>query len=201
MLRIGLDFDNTIVCYDEVFHRVGVAAGLIPSSLPPNKLLVREHLRTAGRESAWTALQGEVYGPRMTEAAPFPGVLPVLRRLQECGIDAWIVSHRTRHPFVGPPHDLHEAAREWISRTLVERGHPLVAPGQIFFELTRTAKLARIAACDCALFLDDLPEILLAPEFPDRTERLLFDPERHHAATGLPRISSWAELPDRLERQ
>ena len=31
--RIGIDFDNTIVCYDEVFVRTAKAEGLIPHDL------------------------------------------------------------------------------------------------------------------------------------------------------------------------
>ena len=48
--RIGIDFDNTIVCYDDVFHEVAREQGLIPNDLPANKGAVRDHLRAIGRE-------------------------------------------------------------------------------------------------------------------------------------------------------
>ena len=32
-MRIGVDFDNTLVCYDGVFHRAALERGLIPSDL------------------------------------------------------------------------------------------------------------------------------------------------------------------------
>ena len=60
---IGVDFDNTIVCYDGVFHRAAVERGLIPPELPVSKGQVRDHLRRLGQEHAWTELQGEVYVP------------------------------------------------------------------------------------------------------------------------------------------
>jgi len=44
-VRIGIDFDNTIVSYDTLFHRVALERGLIPISVPANKISVREYLR------------------------------------------------------------------------------------------------------------------------------------------------------------
>ena len=42
MMLIGIDFDNTIVCYDRVFHKAALEKGLIPADLPPSKGRVRE---------------------------------------------------------------------------------------------------------------------------------------------------------------
>ena len=55
-LRIGVDFDNTIVCYDQVFHQVALEQGLIPPTLPVSKGGVRDHLRSVNNEDAWTAM-------------------------------------------------------------------------------------------------------------------------------------------------
>ncbi|MBI2360879.1 MAG: hypothetical protein HYV04_18575 [Deltaproteobacteria bacterium] len=74
-MRIGIDFDNTIVCYDQMFHRIALERGLIPASLPATKGHVRDMLRRMGREEEWTEMQGQVYGKRLHEAEPFPGVL------------------------------------------------------------------------------------------------------------------------------
>ena len=174
---IGVDFDNTIVCYDALFHRVAVERGLVPASIAATKNSVRDFLRAAGREPEWTALQGHVYGPRMAEADPFPGVRDFFRACREQGIAVCIVSHKTRHPFIGEPYDLHAAAQDWLKRQgfLSPDGAGL-RPEQIFFELTKLAKLARIATCECTHFIDDLPEILNDPTFPANTARLLFAP-------------------------
>ena len=37
-MLIGVDFDNTIVCYDGLFHRVAVEQGLIPQKFPRVKV-------------------------------------------------------------------------------------------------------------------------------------------------------------------
>lgn len=195
MRRLGLDFDNTIVCYDGVFHRAAREAGLIPAHVPQNKNAVRDHMRAQGQESAWIALQGEVYGPRLQQAEPFPGLLDFLRAVPGQGWEVCIVSHKTQHPFAGPRYDLHEAARSWIARHLQD----LVAMDQVHLELTKDAKLSRIAALKCHAFVDDLPEILLAPNFPAATRAYLFDPSHHFEPQDrYVRLCAWSELQDVL---
>jgi len=48
-MRIGIDFDNTIACYDGVFHAAALERGLIPSELGRDKNSVRDYLNGAGR--------------------------------------------------------------------------------------------------------------------------------------------------------
>ena len=68
-MRIGIDLDNTIVCYDHVVHRAAVARGLVPTDLPVSKGAVRDYLRRCGHENTWIELQGYVYGSGMADAA------------------------------------------------------------------------------------------------------------------------------------
>jgi hypothetical protein len=190
-MRIGLDFDNTIVNYDRLFHKAAVEQGLVPATIAQNKLAVRNYLRECNCEDQWTELQGYVYGARMDEADAYSGVLDFIRRAQDAGHELSIISHKTRYPFLGLPYDLHAAAKGWIDHYLVDKGQPLLADNRIFFELTKVEKLARIAQVSCNLFIDDLPEILLADDFPQQTGRLLFDPDRHHKENGLDYADSW----------
>ena len=196
-MRIGIDFDNTIVGYDALFHKVALEQGLVPPETPLNKVAVRDHLRSIGQEDRWTKMQGYVYGVRMVEALAYEGVIDFISRAINAGHTVTIVSHKTRHPFLGPRYDLHASARAWIDCHLLCDGKALLSSENIFFELTKQDKLARIAACGCEAFIDDLPEILLAPDFPSSTARLLFDPEEHHSnvsAEGLRIFRTWRQL-------
>ena len=190
-MRIGLDFDNTIVTYDSLFHKVATEQGLVPASLPVSKLAVRDYLREAGQDAVFTELQGDVYGARMGEAEAFAGVFDFIRQASVRGAELLIISHKTRYPFKGPQHDLHAAATGWIDGTLrAATGKDAVQA--VYFEPTKGAKIARIADCGCDYFIDDLPEILRMPGFPPQTVRLLFDPEGNHAATSeFTRLSGW----------
>ena len=98
---IGLDFDNTIVSYDELFFKVAREQGVVPADTPPTKVAVRDYLRSVDRESVWTEMQGYVYGARMKEAAAYPGVLEFLRWASNANHVVAIVSHKTKYPFLG----------------------------------------------------------------------------------------------------
>ncbi|MGC3996955.1 MAG: hypothetical protein QM767_05265 [Anaeromyxobacter sp.] len=129
-LRLGVDFDNTLICYDGVFHRIAVERGLVPAAVPASKEAVRDHLRTAGREDDWTELQGLVYGARIGEARPFEDALRILAGLVRDGVPVRIISHKTRWPFRGPRADLHAAALGWLqAHGLLESGRGGAAPG------------------------------------------------------------------------
>ena len=195
-MRIGVDFDNTIVCYDEVFHAAALELGLIPEGLPVSKDSVRDCLRSCGREHDWTELQGYVYGPKMRDARPFPGALEFLEECARSGVAVWIISHRTRHPFRGPQYDLHASALQWIEDHGIHAPSRIGMPGDhVCLELTKLEKLERISEIGCTHFIDDLPEFLLEPAFPTAVERILFDPAGHHALeTRFRRVASWQEV-------
>jgi hypothetical protein len=194
-VRIGIDFDNTIVDYDNLFYKVAVEQGVVPATLACSKLAVRNHLRAIGQEDIWTEMQGYVYGARMDEAAMYPGVLDFLRWAREQHMDLAIVSHKTRHPFMGPQYDLHRAASEWVENHLVYGSGRLIDAAHVYFELTKEDKIKRIEAIRCDGFIDDLPEILLVQNFPASTRRILFDPDGHHPAMpGIDVVRGWDEV-------
>lgn len=197
---IGVDFDNTIVSYDALFHRLAVERGLIPAGLPVSKEQVRNHLRQVGREDDWTELQGYVYGARMADAQAFSGVLDFFAHCRQAEISVYIVSHKTRTPFRGPAYDLHAAARGWLTLQGFFSPEGVGLPTErVFFETTLADKLARIGQLRCTHFIDDLPELLAEPKFPRQTQAILFDPNEHHAAeTRFQRADRWAALDELL---
>lgn len=180
-MTIGIDFDNTIVCYDELFHKVAVEQNAVPDSVAMNKVAVRDYLRLIGSEEIWTEMQGYVYGVRMGEAKMYEGVLDFILLAKSKGHDVVIISHKTRYPFLGHQYDLHASARKWISDNLVNKGKHLFDEGQFFFEETKESKLKRIGNCGCDIFIDDLPEILNNRLFPQNTQKVLFCPDAENA--------------------
>ncbi len=183
---LGVDFDNTLVCYEEIFPRAAADLGLTPSGLR-GKTAVRDHLQAQDRNDDWTRLQGVVYGARIGEAAPFPGAVAFLSRCRARDIPVAIISHKSRLPALGDPHDLHAAARRWLEENGV--------PDPASFHPTRAAKIAAIAAAGCTHFIDDLPEVFAEPAFPAGTARFLFDPaDAHPGWNGGQRARGWDEL-------
>lgn len=193
---IGVDFDNTIVYYDQCFHRAALEKGLIPPEAPVNKSSIRDYLRQSGFEDVWTELQGYIYGDCIQNAPPFPNVLEFFRHCKEQRIDICIISHKSRYSARGHKYDLHLAAHNWLQKHgFYDPSGIGLLPDQVYFEVTRREKLERIAKVGCHYFIDDLPESLLEPGFPDGVKRILFDPEFNYMnCQNLLRAGSWVEV-------
>ena len=195
-MLVGLDFDNTIVCYDQLFHRLAREQGLIPETVPVTKGAVRDHLRSIDREPEWTAMQGVGYGPRISDAEPFPGVKDFLAGCKAAGVRVVIVSHKTKHPYLGPKYDLHEAAHTFLTaHGFYETAATGLSPDSVYLELTKQSKLDRIGALGCDVFVDDLPEFLGEPTFPAKPRKILFDPaDANTDRADYTRVTAWAQI-------
>jgi hypothetical protein len=191
-LLIGLDFDNTIVCYDKAIARLADKMFDLPPHLPRTKLALRNFLREAKLELEWTAFQGALYGPGMAFAEPFEQALETMQELKDVGHSLCIVSHRSTRPYAGPAYDLHAAAREWVEEKLASKD--LISNAKAFFHETRGEKIADIGALRCNVFMDDLPEVLRDVGFPSACGAILFDPESLHTKSVHRRIACWDEL-------
>ncbi len=176
-MRIGIDFDNTIVSYDKVFYCVALEQALIPESLSESKVAVRDYLRSKDQNNIWTELQGYVYGKRMLDADIFKGFFDFLAFAKENRIHLSIISHKTVYPYEGEKFNLHNAAREFISRRLLKGKSDVISDRNIFFELTQKDKVLRVEKEKCDYFIDDLPEIFILEDFPHSTIKCLFDPD------------------------
>ena len=195
-MLIGIDFDNTTVCYDDAFHRAAVKRDLIPPTMPPSKDQIRNHLRQLGREDEWTELQGHVYGIAILHALPYAGVVDFLKRCKQQAAQVRIISHKTHHPFRGPQYDLHQAAFDWLQTNRFFDPIAIgLSPDYVFFEKSKERKLARIAEVCCTHFIDDLPEFLAEADFPAEVQRILFDPhDQAHQESRFARAASWKQI-------
>lgn len=197
-MKIGIDFDNTIICYDDVFHKVACEKGLIPPELTRAKATVKKYLLAREREAVWTELQGVVYGTRLLEAEPYPGLPEFFSFCRENDIPICIISHKTRYPYKGRRCDLHAAAHAWLeSQVWLHSAKVDFKRKNIFFEPTKSEKIYRIKATQCTHFIDDLPDLLSDPAFPENVSRLLFDPNQNHIKNrAFKRVASWDEITD-----
>ena len=176
-IRIGIDFDNTIISYDAVFHAAARSAGLIGEGIAPRKQAVRDAMRLApDGELAWQKLQGQVYGAGIRDAVVIDGVDPFLRRCRAAGCEVAIVSHKTVFGHYDPQRvNLRDAATDWMTAHgfFADDGYGI---SQVYFEGTRAEKLARIGRLRCDWFIDDLAEVLSDPAFPPGVRKILFGP-------------------------
>lgn len=196
-MRIGIDLDNTLICYDQAFLRVGKEEGILPASFAGNKAAVKRALLAERPDgSLWETLQGLVYGRRIDAAMLFDGVTEFLERCRNNGGSVAIVSHKTERAHYDPLTDLRVAALQWMEG---QRFFDVTGLGlhrcNVFFEGTRDDKVRRIRDLGCDVFVDDLAEVLVHGEMPAGCRKILFgsDPQSE-----FEQYASWHEVCDAL---
>lgn len=188
---IGIDLDNTLVCYDALFHQLACEYGLIPSSVPPLKQLVREYIQQHSDDVAWQRLQALAYDARMGEAFLFPRALNVLQHWKEQGHQLVIVSHKTRSSVYAPKGNLHTAAIRFLEAAGVLE---CIGRDRIHFLPDRAEKVATIRRLGCGFFVDDLPEVFTDTGFPPLVHKVLLSAQAITAPHGVLLCRNWEEV-------
>ena len=188
---VGVDLDNTVICYDLAFHRAALERGWIDPATPAAKTAVKKAVLERAGDRQWTELQGFVYGPGLDAATAYPGVAGFFQTCAAREIRTVIVSHKTQFAAAGPRYDLRKAAIAWLNASaLLDSAHEPVV-----FTDTRGAKLEAVRSLGCRTLIDDLPEVFRDPAYPHETDFILFDPDQAHPDwTATQRASSWAEI-------
>jgi hypothetical protein len=202
--RIGIDFDNTIVGYDQVFLATAISKGLLAHGFTGNKQAIRDAIRQLPEgELAWQRLQGVVYGQGIAEASMFDGVDSFLRRCRREGDDVFVVSHKTEYGHFDPDRiNLRAAALAWMTRHGFFRtdGYAL-SPDNVFFESSRADKLTRIASLGCTHFIDDLEEVLSDPGFPPISRILFAAQDPPNGRIAYPICATWSKIEAEVFRE
>lgn len=194
-LRIGLDFDNTLIDYDAAFAAEAIRQGMLPPGTAGGKAVVKRALLAApGGERGWMRVQGQVYGVRIGEGRLIDGVAAFLEAARRLRARVAVVSHKTRFGhFDETRTDLRMAALAWM-RTQGFFHRYGIAEEDVHFAATREAKIARIAELGLDVFVDDLPEVLADPDFPAGVRRVLFAPCGGPAMQGVLECRDWTAI-------
>jgi hypothetical protein len=196
-MRIGVDFDNTLVSYDRAFALVGREEGLLPRDFAGGKEATKRRLYHERPDGyLWERLQGLVYGRRIDRAELYDGVAEFFRLCRDHdGCRVFIVSHKTVLAHHDPLNtNLRDSALDWMKQQgfFDKTGFGLDA-GQVFFEETRDAKVRRVGELACQIFIDDLPEVLGHAGMPAACRKILFGTV--HPGP-FERAATWTEVCD-----
>lgn len=202
MFRIGIDFDNTIACYEEAFSEVATSLDIVIDSGVYGKSDVKRWIvDQPNGEFKWQRLQGKVYGKYMALARCYAGVQEFIYLARERGHQVFIVSHKSEFGhFDEELVPLRLQAIAWLNQFgfLGEQNH-LISYDHVFFEPTRADKIARVCKLNCTHFIDDLREVFDAPGFPSNIVKILFTPNQvEYSANGINCVSSWRGITRRL---
>ena len=190
---VGFDFDNTIIDYNNLFGLVALEKNLILKPLAHDKNSVKQYLINANKEDEWTKLQGEVYGSRVLEANLYEGIIDIFKYLSNNSHKIYIVSHKTKFPYLGKKVDLHKSALKFIiANNILNKKDIKLTKDDIFFETSIKDKIERIENLKCDIFVDDLESILNL--LPDNIIKILFLPKSSAKKSNYKVIKKWNEL-------
>jgi len=197
---LGVDFDNTLVSYDELMHKRALSLGLISADAPKNKKMIRDTIRLLpDGENEWQRLQAFAYGKGIDGAEMFEGVREFFHACRAAGITVFIISHKTEFARLDKEKtNLRDTALAWMAKNeFFEKDGMGMSPDRVFFEPTIEAKIAKVKELACTHFIDDLEEIFLHETFPKAIHKILFVQSGSNAlkaSTNCQILGSWKEI-------
>jgi hypothetical protein len=197
---IGIDFDNTLISYDELLYQEALRQGLIAADTQHCKKVIRDSVRRqAEGEVKWQYLQAAVYGPKIGQAVLFDGVPSFFAACRQRLVQTHIVSHKTRYAHRSPQGpNLRESALAWMNdRGFFKPQGMALDYHQVFFESTRAEKIRRLDQLGCTHFIDDLEETFNDVGFPAHIIKIWFAPQFQGAThSDWIVMKSWKEIYD-----
>jgi len=195
---LGVDFDNTLVNYDDVLWKTAQRMGFITGSLTWHKKGIRDAIRPLpDGEKKWQQVQAHVYGKAMAEAMLIDGVAKFLHACRRANVPVYIVSHKTQFAAQDTDKiDLRRTALDWMTQKGFFESKGLgFSKDQVFFESTRPKKIERIKQLGCTHFIDDLEETFREESFPRGVNKILYSPHKENfLLRGVKIMKTWAQI-------
>ncbi len=174
-IKIGIDLDNTIIDYDNLFYKIAIKNKLIPKNIGCNRIKIRNFIKKKSI-SKWKRLQSDIYSLYINEATVKRGFLNFINKVYKKGFEFCIISHKTKYPYIGKKKNLHKISQKWIHNKINAKIDFKIK--NIFFEISEKKKINRIIEQKCDYFIDDLPSILEA--IPKKTKKILIDSKKNY---------------------
>lgn len=201
-MHIGIDLDNTIIDYSNVFGRVGVEMHILPVHFKnKRKQTIKKFLLTAGEEGEqqWMKLQGQVYGPKIHLATLMDGMLMTLSGLLSMNYQVSIISHKTIYGhFTTCNTELRHASTNFLRQKNLLSICPNFSEKNIYYLSTLDEKIDAINNLNCDVFIDDLPKVFEHKSFPKKPRKILFGDYKFEASSLYESAPCWPDIAKKL---
>jgi len=162
LIKLGIDLDNTIICYDELIYKLAKKK-FYKLNLNKNlnsKNIIKSEIINNYNNAEWTKLQGLIYGEKLNYASLFDDFYNTIKQLKNY-YDIYIVSHKTKHPSIGKKVNLRKASKNFLrNKNISYCENELIKNENIFFTNTKKEKIEIIKKNKIDIFIDDLDGIL-----------------------------------------
>lgn len=176
--KIGIDLDNTIIDYDQLFYKEAFKKRLIPKKMDRNRIKIRNYIKKKS-VTKWKQLQSNIYSTYLDKAILRKGFIKFIIHLTKRGFNFCIISHKTKYPYIGKKINLHNLSKKWIENNINKKLKKYDCEiKKIFFETTEKKKIKKIINEKCDYFIDDLPSILIS--LPKNFKKILIDPQKNY---------------------
>tara|TARA_B100000123_G_C25684310_1_gene407888 strand:- start:332 stop:940 length:609 start_codon:yes stop_codon:yes gene_type:complete len=185
-LKIGVDFDNTIVDYQiplKILLRRNNIKTKISNKKQAKKLIIKKF-----GEKFWTLQQGLLYGKLIQNAKPFTNCKKTLSLLKK-DFELILISHKTKFPYLGEKFPLHEKSLQWLKNKKFIGNNNIFKFKDVYFETTINKKINRIKKAKCDIFIDDLESILKL--IPDKLFKIKYGSKSSYYKYSL----KWENIP------
>ena len=167
--NIGIDLDNTILNYEDVYRKLSIK--LLNDNSITDKDSFKKKIISQYGEDKWTMLQGIVYGSYLNYAKFSKGFFEFIKLINNFSV-IYVVSHKTKKPFVGKNINLRNKAIARLKKS--KKFSQFIKIKNIHFCNTIEEKIKTIKKLNCDFFIDDLIFVFTHHLFPKNTRCILF---------------------------
>jgi len=174
LLSIGIDLDNTIIDYHNLFQTTLEQKTKTKLNRIFSKSNIKEIAKRDYGENFWADIQAKVYGKEIKKAKLMKGFDEFLLYARNKKFKLYIVSHKTNlSQNKEKNYKLIEAANLWLK---TNNFFTLKAfdESDIFFCDSLESKVKKINELDLDFFIDDLKDVIFHKNFPTKTCGILF---------------------------
>ena len=162
-MRIGIDFDNTIAIYDNIFLSFLKKFNFDNAiNTNPKEQLKNILFKSPNGLNQWNKIQGEVYGKKVQKAKLAIGFSNFIKLSNHFKSEIFIVSHKTKYGHLDQSKvNLRERAILWMNKnSFFDVNEFALKKSNIFFCSTRKEKISKIKSLKLNFFIDDLYVVL-----------------------------------------
>ena len=197
-LVIGVDFDNTVISYDDILSKLAHERG-ISVTFPCSKKILRDLLRQLPNgEIEWQKWQAIMYGPMIGEAKLMSHAGNFFKQCRIKNVSVYIISHKGEYAAQDTSGiNMRTAALKWMhDNHFFSKDGLGFKQESIFFCNTRQEKIQKIRKLGCNYFIDDLEETFLEEGFPQTVQGILYSPtgDNSQSTEKLTLATSWKEI-------
>tara|TARA_X000000950_G_scaffold289425_1_gene413265 strand:+ start:7708 stop:9231 length:1524 start_codon:yes stop_codon:yes gene_type:complete len=162
LIKLGIDLDNTIICYDDLLYKLAKKkfSKIKINKNKNTKKKIKTEIINNYNNREWTKLQGLIYGKELVKASLFKDFYKTVNYLKD-HYEIFVVSHKTKYPAIGKKIDLRKASKKFLCKNKISYcKDELIKNKNIFFANSKKEKINIIRKKKLDIFIDDLNEIL-----------------------------------------